>query len=122
MTEVVSAYITEKFSTQISEFGINPSKIFRNLTPEELVESAVNRKEGVVNSTGSLSVNTGKYTGRSPDDRFIVHDEVTSNTIDWGKINHPFPSDKFEKILEKMKNFVNNKEHFVFDGFVGSDK
>ncbi len=122
MTEVVSAYITEKFSTQISEFGINPSKIFRNLTPEELVESAVNRKEGVVNSTGSLSVNTGKYTGRSPDDRFIVQDDVTNNTIDWGKINHPFPSDKFEKILEKMKNFVNNKELFVFDGFVGADK
>jgi phosphoenolpyruvate carboxykinase (ATP) len=119
---VVSAYITEKFSSQISEFGINPSKIFRNLTPEELVESAVNRKEGVVNSTGSLSVNTGKYTGRSPDDRFIVQDDITNNTIDWGKINHPFPSDKFEKILEKMKNFVNNKELFVFDGFVGADK
>jgi phosphoenolpyruvate carboxykinase (ATP) len=119
---VVSAYITEKFSSQINEFGINPSKIFRNLTPEELVESAVNRKEGVVNSTGSLSVNTGKYTGRSPDDRFIVQDDITNNTIDWGKINHPFPSDKFEKILEKMKNFVNNKELFVFDGFVGADK
>jgi phosphoenolpyruvate carboxykinase (ATP) len=119
---VVSAYVTEKFSSQISEFGINPSKIFRNLTPEELVDSAVNRKEGVVNSTGSLSVNTGKYTGRSPDDRFIVQDDVTTNTIDWGKINHPFPSDKFEKILEKMKNFVNNKELFVFDGFVGADK
>ena len=67
-----------------------------------MVAISVDRKEGVVNSTGSLSVNTGKYTGRSPDDRFIVLDDVTSNTIDWGKINHPFPSDKFEKILEKI--------------------
>jgi len=61
---VVSSCITDKFSSQINDFGINPSKIFRNLTPDELVENAVNRGEGVVNSTGSLSVNTGKYTGR----------------------------------------------------------
>jgi phosphoenolpyruvate carboxykinase (ATP) len=122
LTEVVGSCRTEKFSSQISEFGITPSKIFRNLTPDELVEYAVDRKEGEVNSTGSLSVNTGKYTGRSPDDRFIVLDDVTRDTIDWGKINHQFPTDKFTKILEKMKNFVNNKELFVFDGFVGADK
>ena len=82
---------------------------------------AVERKEGVINSTGSLSVNTGKYTGRSPDDRFIVYDDKTHDTIDWGKINHQFPSDKFEKLFEKMKSFVENKELFIFDGFVGSD-
>ena len=82
---------------------------------------AVERNEGVINSTGSLSVNTGKYTGRSPDDRFIVYDDKTRDTIDWGKINHQFPSDKFEKLFEKMKNFVENKELFIFDGFVGSD-
>ena len=122
MTEVVSSCITDKFSSQINDFGIKPSKIFRNLKPDELVEDAVRREEGVVNSTGSLSVNTGKYTGRSPDDRFIVVDDVTRDVVDWGKINHEFPSDKFEKILEKMKNFVNDKELFVFDGFVGADK
>jgi len=87
-----------------------------------MVALAVSLKEGIVNSTGSLSVNTGKYTGRSPDDRFIVNDDKTSNTVDWGKINHPFPSDKFEKLFEKMKNFVDNKELFIFDGFVGADK
>lgn len=122
MTEVVSSCVTDKFSSQIKEFGINPSKLFRNLTPDELVDNAVSRKEGVVNTTGSLSVNTGKYTGRSPDDRFIVVDDITRDTIDWGKINHQIPSDKFEKILEKMKNFVNDKELFIFDGFVGADK
>ena len=86
-----------------------------------MVKLAVKRSEGVVNSTGSLSVNTGKYTGRSPDDRFIVFDDVTKDTIDWGKINHQFPSDKFDKLFEKMKDFVDNKELFVFDGFVGAD-
>ncbi len=93
----------------------------RNISVEELVKLAVARKEGIVNSTGSLSVNTGKFTGRSPDDRFIVFDDKTRDTIDWGKINHQFPTDKFEKLLEKMKNFVENKELYVFDGFVGAD-
>jgi len=113
--------VTDKFSSQLTAFGINPSKVHRNLSVDEMVNLAVERSEGVVNSTGSLSVNTGKYTGRSPDDRFIVYDDKTNDTIDWGKINHQFPSDKFEKLFEKMKNFVDNKELFIFDGFVGAD-
>ena len=121
MTQVVGTAPTEKFSSQLIAFGIKPSKIHRNLNVDEMVKLAVDRKEGVVNSTGSLSVDTGKYTGRSPDDRFIVDDDITHDTIDWGKINHPFPSDKFEKLFEKMKNFVDDQELFVFDGFVGAN-
>ncbi|MCH7966691.1 MAG: phosphoenolpyruvate carboxykinase (ATP) [Thaumarchaeota archaeon] len=121
MTQVVGTAVTDKFSSQLTTFGINPSKVYRNLSVDEMTRLAVERNEGVINSTGSLSVNTGKYTGRSPDDRFIVYDDKTRDTIDWGKINHQFPSDKFEKLFEKMKNFVENKELFIFDGFVGSD-
>ena len=119
---VVSTIKTDKFLSQIQSFGINPSKIHRNLSVDDLVKIAVDRKEGVINTTGSLSVNTGKYTGRSPDDRFIVYDDKTHDTVDWGKVNHQFPSGKFEKLLEKMKSFVSNKELYVFDGFVGADK
>ena len=103
------------------EFGINPSKVYRNLTTNEMVHIAIEKDEGTINSTGSLSVNTGKYTGRSPDDRFIIYDEKTKGTVDWGKINHRFPSDKFEKLFEKMKKFTHRKDLYVFDGFVGSD-
>ena len=110
-----------QFESQIASFGIHPSKVHRNLDVDTMVNLAVQRKEGLVNSTGSLSVNTGKYTGRSPDDRFIVYDDKTHNTIDWGKVNHQFPSGKFQNLLEKMKQFVDNKELFVFDGFVGAD-
>lgn len=122
LIEVVSTLKVDKFLSQIQSFGISPSKIHRNLSVDDLVKIAVEKKEGVINSTGSLSVNTGKYTGRSPDDRFIVYDDKTHNTVDWGKVNHQFPSGKFEKLLEKMKSFVNNKELYVFDGFVGADK
>ena len=68
MTEVVGSVGTEKFAKQLADFGINPSKVHRNLSVDEMVKIAVDRKEGVVNSTGSISVNTGKYTGRSPGD------------------------------------------------------
>ncbi|MCV0372191.1 MAG: phosphoenolpyruvate carboxykinase (ATP) [Nitrosarchaeum sp.] len=122
MTQILGSAPTAKFASQLSDFGIFPSKVHRNLSVDEMVKIAVERKEGIVNSTGSLSVNTGKYTGRSPDDRFIVYDDKTHDTVDWGKVNHQFPSGKFEKLLEKMKNFVANKELYVFDGFVGADK
>ena len=121
MTEIVGTATTEKFASQISNFGINPSKVHRNLSVDEMVKLATERKEGIINSTGSISVNTGKYTGRSPDDRFIVYDDKTHDTIDWGKVNHQFPTGKFEKLLEKMKKFVENKELFVLDAFVGAD-
>lgn len=117
----MGAATTDRFSSQLASFGIRPSKVHRNLPAGELAKIAVRRGEGVINSTGSLSVNTGKYTGRSPDDRFIVADDLTRNTIDWGKINHEFSGEKFAAILEKMKGFVGDKELFVFDGFVGAD-
>ncbi|HWP78606.1 MAG TPA: phosphoenolpyruvate carboxykinase (ATP) [Candidatus Nitrosotenuis sp.] len=121
MTESKST-LTARFISQIENFGISPSKIHRNLSPEKLVEASVQRNEGIVTSTGSLAVKTGKYTGRSPDDRFIVDDDETHDNVDWGKINHPFPIDRFDKILQKMKKFVDGKELFVFDGFVGASK
>lgn len=114
--------VTSKFSSQLENFGIKPSKVHRNLSAQELVNVSVQKNEGIVTSTGSLSVKTGKYTGRSPDDRFIVYDDETHDTVDWGSINHQFPVGKFDKILEKMKKFVESKELYVFDGFVGAEK
>jgi len=114
--------LNTKFASQIEQFGIKPSKIHRNLAVTELVEIAVKKNEGIVTSTGSLSVKTGKYTGRSPDDRFVVYDDQTHDSVKWGDINHQFPVGKFDKIFEKMKKFIEGREMFVFDGFVGAEK
>jgi len=122
MSDSAKPSITSRFITQIGDFGLKPSKVHRNLSPEELVDASVKQNDGIVTATGSLSVKTGKYTGRSPDDRYIVYDDTTHQTVDWGKINHQFPSDKFEQISEKMKKFVEGKELYVFDGFVGADR
>ena len=110
-----------KFLTQMQELGVSSSKIRRNLPVEKLVEISISNNEGVLTSTNSLSVKTGKYTGRSPNDRFIIYDDETHDKIDWGKINHQFPTEKFNQILEKMEKSIVDKEIFVFDGFVGAD-
>jgi len=112
---------TAKFNAQVTAFGINPSNIYRNLSVEKLVEISIEKNEGMVTSTGSLSVKTGKYTGRSPDDRFIVFDDLTHDKVHWGKVNKQLPTETFEKLSQKMKKFVGGKELFVFDGFVGAD-
>jgi len=121
MTENPKSTITSKFTTQLEDFGITPSTVHRNLPVAKLVEIAVQKNEGILTATGSLSVKTGKYTGRSPDDRYIVFDDETHENVDWGKVNHQFPPGKFDKIFEKMKNFVDGKDLFIFDGFVGAD-
>ena len=89
------------------DFTINEGR--RNLTVPLLVEAAVLNNEGKLSTTGSLSVRTGKFTGRSPEDKFIVKDELTSDTVDWGKINHAISEENFEKIHARMTAFIESK-------------
>jgi Phosphoenolpyruvate carboxykinase (ATP) len=71
-----------------------------DLPNAELIERAVKRGEGVLDKNGALVVETGKRTGRSPNDRFIVKESTTENDIDWGKVNKPFDADKFDALCE----------------------
>ena len=95
--------MSSKFISQIKEFGINPSKIHRNLSVEKLLEAATQKNEGMITSTGSLSVKTGKYTGRSPDDRFIVFDDLEklNPKIDGVRIGHSVGTKKRKEIVIK---------------------
>ena len=112
---------SSKVHEQLVNFGIIPKSIHRNLSVEKLVEKSVQTNEGMLTSTGSLSVKTGKYTGRSPQDRYIIYDDETHETIDWGDVNRQFPTEKFNSIFEKMKKHAEGKDLYVFDGFVGAD-
>src|SRR3712207_2018722 len=106
------------------DFTINEGR--RNLPVPLLVEAAVLNEEGKLSTTGSLSVRTGKFTGRSPDDKFIVRDEITANTVDWGKINHPISEEHFEKIQNRMTQYISEQKLaerlYTFDGYVGADR
>jgi phosphoenolpyruvate carboxykinase (ATP) len=114
--------ITTKSMIQLAEMEIKLGQVHRNLSVPSLVEIIINRKEGILSSTGALSVKTGRFTGRSPDDKYIVDDEVTHNTVDWGKVNHPISEENFDKIFRRMKKHIEEKEFFIFDGFVGADE
>lgn len=113
--------ITTKSMVQFAEMEIEIGRVHHNLSVPSLIELIISRKEGVLSSTGALSVKTGKFTGRSPDDKYIVDDEVTHDTIDWGKVNHPISEENFDRIFRRMKKHVEDNEFFIFDGFVGAN-
>jgi phosphoenolpyruvate carboxykinase (ATP) len=96
--------------------------IHENLPPARLVEAAVRRREGMLAESGALVAKTGKRTGRSPKDRFVVDDEVTHDKVDWGAVNKPFSTKPFETILDKATGYLSNLEEFyVVDAYAGAD-
>ena len=107
----------------IEKLGIiGPKAVYRNLTPAQLTEHALRRGEGTLSNTGALVVTTGKYTGRSPNDKFIVDTESVHNDIAWGKVNRPISREKFNAIKSKVAAYLQGREVFIFDGFAGADK
>ena len=91
-----------------------------HLSSEELIEEAVKNNEGVIASNGAFSTSTGERTGRSPNDRFIVQEPTTSGLIDWGDINKPFESDKFDLLWDKVDAYLSNKNRYTSNLHVGS--
>ena len=81
---------------------IDPKEVYDNLAPAQLVEKALLRGEGTLSNTGALVVYTGKYTGRSPDDRFVVDSPSVHGKVDWGKVNVPITPEKAENIYRRM--------------------
>ncbi len=95
--------------------------VFYQLTPAELVEKTVKENLGVLADNGALVIRTGEFTGRSPKDKFVVEDPGITDKIWWGDVNQKFPRDKFNKLLEKVKAYLQNKDLYVRDGFAGAD-
>lgn len=99
----------------------NLGNIFWNLSPAELVEDTVLLGQGVLTDTGALAVETGEFTGRSPQDRFVVCDDKTENTVWWGDINKKFDSDKFDALYNRMKAYLTGKDMYVRDAYACAD-
>ncbi len=109
-------------SLDLSYLGIVATKaVYRNLPVSVLTEKAIARGEGTLSNTGALVVKTGKYTGRSANDKFIVDTPAVHDEIAWGKVNRPIEKEKYDAILAKVKAYLQNRELFVFDGFAGAD-
>ena len=106
---------------KLTNYGISSDKVNWNLSPEELTKIAIEENQVEKASSGAINVLTGKFTGRSPKDRFIVKDSITENTVWWGDINIPFDSDKFDKLYDKVCSHLSEKELYVRDAFACAD-
>ncbi|MEQ9300462.1 MAG: phosphoenolpyruvate carboxykinase (ATP) [Cyclobacteriaceae bacterium] len=98
------------------------SPVHYNLTSAELVEETIKKGQGVLNDTGALLIDTGKFTGRSPQDRFIVRDEITEDAVWWGPVNKSFEPAKFDALEAKIMDYMKDKELYVRDAFVCADE
>ncbi|WP_064092716.1 phosphoenolpyruvate carboxykinase (ATP) [Rossellomorea aquimaris] len=108
-------------SNELTEL-LNGQNIQHQLSVSQLVEKVLHRNEGVLTSSGAVRAETGKYTGRSPKDKFIVEESSTKDKIEWGSVNQPISSESFDKLYNKVVNYLKEKEEvFVFKGFAGAD-
>jgi len=93
----------------------------RNLSPAALYEEAIRRGEASVVSTGALTAETGKHTGRSPRDKFFVKEPTSQDAIWWHPGNQPIASAKFDQLLARMEQFIASHEVYTQDVFACAD-
>lgn len=108
-------------SAQLADLGLEVATAHWNLSPEVLVQQTVERKQGELSDTGALCVQTGKFTGRSPKDKFVVKDQTTEKTVDWGDINIPTTPEIFDALYNKVCQYLQGKEVWVRDAYACAD-
>jgi phosphoenolpyruvate carboxykinase (ATP) len=93
----------------------------RNLSYAALIEHAVKRGEGMLSNHGAFVAQTGKYTGRSPNDKFTVQDSSTQDNVWWGPINQPMMPEVAEKLYRRIEAYLAARPQiFVEDCFAGT--
>ncbi|MAT44285.1 MAG: phosphoenolpyruvate carboxykinase (ATP) [Anaerolineaceae bacterium] len=105
----------------VTKTQVQAKKIFWNLTPPLLYEEIIQRREAIIAESGPVVVYTGKCTGRSPNDKFFVKESSSQDHVWWGKVNKPFPADKFESLKGRILEYFSQKELFVQDCYGGAD-
>ncbi len=105
----------------LRNYGIDHTNIHYQLSSEDLHDITLQKGLGKESSLGAIAVNTGEFTGRSPMDRFIVKDDITSESVWWGDINIPFEPSAFDALYEKVISYLNDKELYVRDAYACAD-
>ncbi|MBK8610176.1 MAG: phosphoenolpyruvate carboxykinase (ATP) [Chitinophagaceae bacterium] len=107
----------------LKKLGLSTTEnVHYQLGPDQLTAQAVERGDGVLNDTGALLINTGKFTGRSPKDKFTVKDALTENTVHWNDFNIPFEEKYFFQLREKMLAHLSGKEIWVRDCYACAEE
>ncbi|MEZ0608157.1 phosphoenolpyruvate carboxykinase (ATP) [Fibrella sp. WM1] len=98
----------------IDFLGLNdPAELFFQLPPAALIEQAIQQGESQLTDTGALQCATGTFTGRSPKDRYIVRDDLTETTVDWGRVNLPFDPQQFDQLHRRMRSYLEYQTIYV---------
>ena len=108
-------------SAKLSDLGLNVAVANWNLSPEELTKKTLELGQGELNDSGALSVSTGKFTGRSPKDKFTVKDAITEKSVDWGDVNIPIAPEAFDALYDKVCAYMGGKEVWVRDAYACAD-
>ena len=119
-----SATSARQGAKTLEQQGLTPSgTVHWNLITPELMEAAARRGEGHFAAMGPFVAVTAPHTGRSPNDKFVVREPATEADVDWGKVNQPYPEEKFELLLGDVQQYLNGlDELFVEDLFCGADE
>ncbi|WP_218047224.1 phosphoenolpyruvate carboxykinase (ATP) [Staphylococcus pasteuri] len=107
---------------KIKQLLEKPSTQFQ-LSTTQLYNKILDNNEGELTELGAINASTGKYTGRSPKDKFIVTEPSYRDNVDWGDVNQPIDEETFLKLYNKVLNYLGKKDElYVFNGYAGSDK
>jgi phosphoenolpyruvate carboxykinase (ATP) len=100
------------------------TNVHRNISVESMVADIVGNSEGVIGLRGAAMVDTGIYTGRSPNDKYIVDEPSSTEKIWWGPVNRKVSEEVFDALYNKVVKYYNRSDDsktYIFDGFAGAD-
>jgi len=106
----------------LAALGLTPSgEVHQNLVSPELIQHAIRRGEGTLADMGPFVARTAPHTGRSPNDKFVVQEPASQADVDWGKVNQPISEEKFELLLQDVREHLNAQgELFTQDLYCGA--
>ena len=103
--------------------GLAPTKrVLRNLAPAALYEESLSAGDGRIAHMGAISTVTAPHTGRSPNDRFVMRDDVSDGAVDWGGVNVPLSGEHFQTLRADIIAYLNDRDVFVQDARAGTDE
>jgi phosphoenolpyruvate carboxykinase (ATP) len=100
---------------------VHTGNLYWNISTPALYEEAARRREGFISHLGPMVVRTGQYTGRSPNDKFIVREPESEGEIWWGKVNQSFEAQRFESLYARMLAYLQGRDLFIQDCYAGAD-
>lgn len=100
---------------------VNYTRVFYNPPTPQLYEQAIRRQEGLLAHRGPLVVRTGTFTGRAPNDKFLVREPSSEDKIWWGQVNRPFDAADFDRLHARLLAYLQGREIYVQDCYAGAD-